>query len=261
MPLNWTDMSCFSFNSLLLLDRCQLDWLPNWRLPEADLGTALLANPAVTWYLTHKAPEISPWLEGVLTQGDSGANAEAVRAAEVRVMTAMQDIIIYVTDPAIYAAQPFLDWEPSELTGLLDFHGKMVVDVGSGTGRQAFAVASAVAWVYAVEPVANLRDYLRAEADRRGLRSFYVVDGLITRLPFPDSTADVTMGGHVFGDEPEAEISEMERVTRRGGWVILCPGNNDVDDERHAFLIKRGYSWSRFEEPRDGMKRKYWKRI
>ena len=39
------------------------------------------------------------------------------------------------------------------------------------------------------------------------------------------------MGGHVFGDEPEAEWRELERVTKPGGWVILCPGNNDVEDE------------------------------
>lgn len=261
MPLDWTDPSQFSFNSLLLLDRCQLDWLPNWQLSETDLGTALLANPVVTWYLLHKAPEIAPWVESVLAQGDRHAEAAAARAAEVRVLAGMQDIIIYVTDPGIYAAQPFLNWDTRELTGLADFRGKIVVDIGSGTGRQAFAAAEFARLVYAVEPVSNLRDYLRAEADRRGYRQFYVVDGLITRLPFPDGYADVTMGGHVFGDEPEAEITEMERITCVGGSVILCPGNNDVDDERHTFLVHRGYSWGRFEEPRDGIKRKYWKTV
>jgi hypothetical protein len=41
--------------------------------------------------------------------------------------------------------------------------------------------------------------------------------------------------------------------------VILCPGNNDRDEGRHSFLVGRGCAWSRFEEPGDGWKRKYWK--
>ncbi len=69
------------------------------------------------------------------------------------------------------------------------------------------------------------------------------------------------MGGHVFGECPEKELEELERVTRPGGSVILCPGNNDRDNVIHRLLVERGYSWGRFEEPRDGMKRKYWKEL
>jgi ubiquinone/menaquinone biosynthesis C-methylase UbiE len=69
------------------------------------------------------------------------------------------------------------------------------------------------------------------------------------------------MGGHVFGDKPQQELLEIERVTKSGGVVILCPGNNDVDNQTHHLLIDHSYSWSRFEEPQDGWKRKYWKTI
>ena len=68
------------------------------------------------------------------------------------------------------------------------------------------------------------------------------------------------MGGHVFGDQPEAEYRELLRVTRQGGMIILCPGNSDLDNDRHRFLMDRGFEWSRFEEPRDGVKRKYWRK-
>jgi MFS transporter, DHA3 family, macrolide efflux protein len=43
--------------------------------------------------------------------------------------------------------------------------------------------------------------------------------------------------------------------------IIICPGNSDKDNDVHAFLIEKGFSWSRFEEPRDGWKRKYWKNL
>jgi len=41
--------------------------------------------------------------------------------------------------------------------------------------------------------------------------------------------------------------------------MILCPGNRDEDNERHRFLVSEGFCWGRFEEPVDGMMRKYWK--
>ena len=69
------------------------------------------------------------------------------------------------------------------------------------------------------------------------------------------------MGGHVFGDNPEAEHAEMVRVVKVGGMVILCPGNNDKDEGQHQFLIDQDFEWSRFEEPGDGFKRKYWKTV
>ena len=115
--------------------------------------------------------------------------------------------------------------------------------------------------VFAVEPVANLRFYLKAKARRMGWVNVYPVDGLITDIPFPGKFADVTMGGHVFGEHPEQEYQEMARVTRPGGMIILCPGNDDRDDDTHHLLVSEGCHWSRFEEPRDGMKRKYWKTV
>jgi len=93
------------------------------------------------------------------------------------------------------------------------------------------------------------------------MTNIYPVDGLITDLPFLDGFADVTMGGHVFGDEPDAELSELVRVTKPGGMIVLCPGNDDVDNIRHGFLMAQGFAWERFVEPPDDRVRKYWKTI
>ena len=46
-----------------------------------------------------------------------------------------------------------------------------------------------------------------------------------------------------------------------GRQVIYCPGNLDRDNDVHEFLVQQGYRWSRFEEPVDGWRRKYWKRV
>lgn len=176
-------------------------------------------------------------------------------------MKTINDWLVYVIAPQMYDYQPFLKWDDQELTSLVDFVGKIVLDIGSGTGRLAFLAAQNAFAVYPVEPVANLRLYIKAKANDLGLNNIYPVDGLITDIPFHDNFADITLGGHVFGDNSEEERRELERVTKLGGMVILCPGNNDKDNLAHKVLTTNGYSWSRFEEPEDGWKREYWKTI
>ncbi len=261
MPVSWMDVSPLSFNSLLLLERAELSWIPRFmHVPERELAIALRANSAVEWTFRHKCPEINPWLNRILGCQPTASDPAEIRNAEIMVMRSLVDWLVYAVDPACYDAQPFLKWDSKELTSLVDFNGKTVLDIGAGTGRLALTVAPMAKTVFAVEPVGNLRVYLRAKAKTQGLTNIFPVDGLITEIPFPDGFADVTIGGHVFGDDPESEWQELKRVTRPGGWIILCPGNNDVEDDRHAFLVSQGCQWSRFEEPRDGWKRKYWKR-
>lgn len=260
MPLNWMDVTPLSFNTLLLLERVQLRWLPGWGLPQRTLATALKAHPVVAWYLRHKCPEIALWVEELLAMETPVVDAAGLREAELVVLRSLEDLLVYAVDPAIYDAQPFLGWDDQELTGLVDFGGKTVLDIGAGTGRLAFVAAAAgAAVVFAVEPVENLRRYMKEKARAHELRNFYAVDGLITEIPFPNGFADIVLGGHVFGDEPEAELAELERVTQVGGTLILCPASTLAEVVRHAFLVTHGFAWAVFEEPGAGPVRQYWK--
>ena len=260
MAVNWIDVNTLSFNSLLLLERVQLSWLPGW-LHEAELAIALQGSPAVAWYMQHKCPEISNWVDTVLAKAESTAPVEAghLRQAELHILNQVNDLLVYALDPRLYDAQPFLGWDSYELRSLTDWGEKTVIDIGSGTGRLAMVAAEQAKTVFAVEPVANLRRYIKEKARHMGLNNVFPVDGLITELPFPDGFADVTMGGHVFGEFPEREFAEMERVTKAGGMIILCPGTGISEEKAHAFLVSQGFTWSVFEEPGDGLKRKYWK--
>jgi len=258
MPVKWIDVSQLSFLSVLLLERVQLSWFPGW-LPEDPLAIALKANPEVEWFLRHKCPPLNDWLDRLMASVQTVADPAAVRQAEIDVLAAINDLVAYAVDPALYDALPFLGWDSNELLGLADFSGKTVADIGAGTGRLALTVAGMAAAVFAVEPVGNLRLYLKQKSLQQGVRNLYPVDGLITEIPFPDHFFDITMSGHVFGDFPEAEYTELVRVTKPGGMIILCPGNIDKENGIHTVLLAQGFEWARFEEPQDGWKRKYWK--
>jgi SAM-dependent methyltransferase len=260
MSLNWLDVSQVPFYSLLLLEQVQLNWLPGW-LQEDELAIALEGNPVVEWFMRHKCPEISPWLDRVIQRryGLGPESPERIRQAELAILGQLEDLLVYALDPALYDSQPFTQWNSDELRRLTDFRGKTVIDVGSGTGRLALVAAEQAKVVYAVEPVANLRRYIKEKARQMGFTNIYPVDGLITDLPFPPDFADVTMGGHVFGERLAGEYAEMARVTQPGGMLILCPGSAITDEKSHAFLTAMGFSWSVFDEPGEGPKRKYWK--
>lgn len=259
MSLNWIDVTELDFHVLLLLEREQISWLPGW-VDEEPLSVALHANPRVAWFFKQKCPEVRLWVEHILSM-DTNTGLD-VRESEIEVMNTINDLLVYVLDPAIYDRLPFLGWDSEELSGLVDFQDALVVDVGAGTGRLTFVAAQQGAHaVFAVEPVENLRRYVKEKARGKNCPNVFPADGLITEIPFPDQFFDVCMAGHVFGEDPEREHTEMVRVTKKGGMVILCPGNNDKDEGWHDFLVEKGFAWGRFVEPTDGWKRKYWKHV
>jgi SAM-dependent methyltransferase len=256
MSLNWLDVSPLSFNNLLLLERVQLSWFPGW-VPEKELAAALQANPAVEWYMRHKCPDLNEWLDQVKRLVPIGLmDARHIHMAEYKVLHVIQDLLVYVVDPAIYDAQPFNQWDSAELTSLVDFTGKTVIDIGAGTGRLSLVAAEKAAAVFAVEPVANLRRYLKEKAREKGHQNVFVVDGTITDIPFPDGFAEVTMGGHVFGDDLQAEYQEIMRVTRPGGMIILmgCSGQKEC-----LFLLSESFDGRMYLEPGGGEMSKFWR--
>ncbi len=254
MTLNWMDVTQLSFNALLLLERVQLSWFPGW-LPEQGLAIALQANPAVEWFMRHKCPDLNEWLDRVMSKSpENPVSPEETRQAELGVLGTVEDLLVYVIDPSIYDALKFNQWDSTELTSLVDFTGNTVIDVGAGPGRLTLVAAEKAAVVFAVEPVTNLRTYLKEKAHQNGLQNVFCVDGTITDIPFPEGFADVTMSGHVFGDLPEEEFREMVRVTKPGGMVILM----GTGQEYRQFLLSKGFQMATYEEPGVGTMGKFW---
>ena len=263
MPFNWKkDIRKQPAEVLLLLDEHHYDYLA--KMPQdKDFAYILNAYPHISWYVANKYPKLQQWINSLRSLTEKENIPENIEDIVADFMEKHEDWIIYVTTPDDYHRQSFIDWDETELTKITEFKDKTVVDIGSGTGKQAFAVANIAKTVYCVEPVWNLRKYLKERAVNEQRKNIYVVDGVIEQIPFEDGFADITMGGHVIGENIPAEIAQMERITKPGGMIILCPGNIDADNEVHSQLISMGYSWSRFLEPGEdfgsGYKRNYWK--
>lgn len=265
--LNWKkDIAEQPIETMLLFEKRQLLYLSGYNLRD-ELAAVFNAKPYIEWFIRNKAPELNEWLDLLKDEFAhmSVPTGNELRNIESKIMCSLEDWVIYVTEPDDYDNQPFVAWDENELTGITDFNGKIVVDIGSGTGKQAFAAAKFAKYVYCVEPVGNLRSYLKEKAKRNSFNNVFVTDGLLEDIPFHDGFTDIATCGHVFGDMPKEQISELERIVKPAGTVILCPGNIDSDNKMHTFLLNRGYSFSSFLEPGEGTgsgwKRKYWKTV
>jgi ubiquinone/menaquinone biosynthesis C-methylase UbiE len=121
------------------------------------------------------------------------------------------------------------------------------LDVGTGAGALAFALAPLVREVVGLDPVPELLDLAR----ERGLANTQFVEGDGTALPFPDGVFDLT-GTHRtlhHVTHPERVVAEIARVTRPGGRVLvvdqLAPDDPSEASALHEFESARDPSHAR----------------
>jgi SAM-dependent methyltransferase len=120
-----------------------------------------------------------------------------------------------------------------------------IVEVGAGSGRLTLELLYRAREVVAIEPAAPLREMLK----RRLVRAAHgdrarVTDGFFDDLPLPNNWAQLVVACSAFTPEAghggEAGLTEMERVCRPGGLVVIVWPNN------LAWLAARGYRYLSF---------------
>jgi ubiquinone/menaquinone biosynthesis C-methylase UbiE len=116
--------------------------------------------------------------------------------------------------------------------------------------------------VYACEPVDRLREFMRNKIACEGISNVVVLDGTIEDIPFEDNTFDISMSAYVLGLDYKKEISNLERVTKNGGYIIDCRG--EEDEKRKApnkHLLDAGFQWSYYVSKNGGDVYRYWKKV
>lgn len=246
LSLGWIDARDFSFNSFLLMERFQIRGLFIWYAKNEDwrrhMGIALKAHPSVQWYFENRCPECVGTMRAILGESPSATDDGRIREAEIFALACAEDFVVYTHPEIMDKVCDFIyAWDPSRLFEMADFNGKTVLDVGSGSGRLAFAAAGKAKEVYASEPVGTLREFIRDKASRENIRNLRVLDGFIDSLPYPDRTFDIVMSGHVVGDDYDSELAEIARVCKTGGWLLDCPGDQCRSLKPNSELIRRGW--------------------
>ena len=104
------------------------------------------------------------------------------------------------------------------------WEGKVVLDVGAGTGLQTAQFAPRARRVLALDLAGDLLRKARQKVTAGGRRNVAFLQGNATALPLEDASADfVCCYGDVIGLIPDyaAAIAEMARVCRSGGIVTV----------------------------------------
>ena len=163
-----------------------------------NLGVALAYNPAVAWYCKKKAPEIAGHVEKLIATAPNGCTKEWIRQAECYVLDQYDWAVVYVYPEIMNQNCPYINnWDK----------------------RKHARFTPASLW--------RLRDFMRKKIEQEEIRNVAVLDGMCDCPPYEDSTIDIVMSGHVLGDDYDKELAELERVTKSGGWILDCPGEND----------------------------------
>jgi SAM-dependent methyltransferase len=251
MSYGWIDAEKFSFNTLLLMDTWIIRFIS--RIKNAkfnqEFAIAMAANPAVLWYFENKCPDRKEYFKSMVENAPSNVSSDKVRECEIYVLDYLDTFVVYLY-PAIMDELPYIkSWGSDRLLSMADFKGKTVLDIGSGTGRLALAAAPYASIIYACEPVDRLREYLREKLERMQIDNIFVVDGTLEKLPFPDEFFDIVVSGHVFGDDHRQELRLMNRVTKRGGCIIDCPGEEEEKqpDGPNKKMIRLGFEYIHYE--------------
>lgn len=100
--------------------------------------------------------------------------------------------------------------------------GTRLLDVACGAGQLAIPAARRGIHVTALDVAANLVQQARARAAEDGLM-IQVDEGDAENLPYPDASFDVVVSliGSMFAPRPELVASEMVRVCRPGGRIVM----------------------------------------
>jgi ubiquinone/menaquinone biosynthesis C-methylase UbiE len=99
----------------------------------------------------------------------------------------------------------------------------VALDIATGTGEFARALAPRVAKVIGLDATDAMLEQGRKFIERAGVENITFQKGIVQELPFEDESFDIVSSRYAFHHfaDPKPVISEMARVCKTGGHVII----------------------------------------
>ena len=101
------------------------------------------------------------------------------------------------------------------------------LDIATGTGEFARALAPHVAKVIGLDATDAMLEQGKHFIEQAGIENITFRKGIVQKLPFEDETFDIVSSRYAFHHfaDPKPVISEMARVCKTGGHVIIVDHN------------------------------------
>lgn len=218
---------------LLLLESFQIKYLPD-RVAAKEFATLLNEYPVVHRFLANKYPPIGGFLAGLLQEHKPAADIHQITDHCQEALWEIADLILYNKYPELYDRNSQIQWAISEIFSITSLEGKIVADLGAGSGRIAFLVARHAQAVFAVEPLNSFRSFMKEKAAKLDVHNLFVMDGTLDCIALPDDSLDVLITSNAIGWKLDAELKEIERVVKPGGHAIHLLHA----ESRHEFSLK-----------------------
>jgi ubiquinone/menaquinone biosynthesis C-methylase UbiE len=221
------------------------------------------ANPVIRRFLVLKYPPIEEFLNKILEENKPVSDNKNIEESCQESLWEIADLIIYNKHPEVYDTQVEFKWSLEDITSVTPLEGKVVIDAGAGTGRLSFLAAKHAGIVYALEPVASLRAFIRKKTINQNIKNLYIIDGFLDSIPLPDDSADVLLTSNAIGWNLEDELKEIERVLKPAAHAIhLIQTDAQFENPLHDHLVSSVWNYS-FRETRDNgnLKLKYFKKL
>ncbi len=248
---------------LLLLESFQIPYLPD-RVPQKEFATLIRKYPYIKDFLILKDRSIANFLTSLLKANKEIKNDELIAEYCDEAVWEIADLIAYNKLPELYDEKAKFNWSIDEIIEKKSLKGKVVADVGAGSGMLAFLLAKYAETVYAIEPISSFRTFIKQKTVKENYRNVYPIDGFLDSIPLPDNTFDILFTSNAIGWNIEKELHEIERVVKPNGQVIhiMRVNENVTENPVHEKLISSEWNYE-FHKISDenGLKLKYVKTI
>ena len=155
--------------------------------------------------------------------------------------------------PATWDALTWSHWDPREIHDRVDVRNRVVLDIGAGTGQATLRCAPYAERVFALEPVAVLREYIERKMSAHGFDNVTTLDGILERVPLDDGAVDVAvLTNGSFGWKPDEELREIDRVVSSGGTALMLAPCRPSDSDILDWIRGAGYAAFDLEMPTMG---------